>query len=157
MTVKIVKLTALNVRALDECKVGIPALIETTASTAEFTDVEDAVRQVQTMILSLPGRSHPKASLHAVLRKLVALLPPASPEMLAQLRTDVSDEVVDRLKDADLSVAEPDDTTPFVLDSPTDWIDVRPGAHDPACPGPVMAPVFGLPGPRECMACGWTS
>lgn len=28
--------------------------------------------------------------------------------------------------------------------------------HDPACPGPVMAPVFGLPGPRECMTCGWT-
>jgi hypothetical protein len=115
-TVKIVKLTYFNVKALDECREAMPSLLATTASTAEFADVKDAVRQVQALIHSLKGRGHPKASLHAVLRKLVALVPPASPEMLAQL-----------------------------------------GAHDPACPGPVMAPVFGLPGPRECMACGWTS
>jgi hypothetical protein len=71
MTIKITGLSALNVQALRETMPGVSV----TATTATFHQpVEDALIAVETVIDCLPGRAHPKASLHAVVRKLRRLL-----------------------------------------------------------------------------------
>lgn len=72
----ITRLTPLNVRALRECfpnqvKQGFLVLTATTATWETHTP-ESALIQVETMIRRLPTRGHPKASLHAVARKLRA-------------------------------------------------------------------------------------
>jgi len=73
MATKITGLTALNVRAIREV---FPLYVQdgeitTTASTATFNmPAAEAAGLVAQAISRLPGRSHPKASLHAVSRKL---------------------------------------------------------------------------------------
>ena len=68
---KITGLTALNVRALNEVA---DAFCTTTATTATFYGpVETNLEVLRGIVASLPGRGHPKASLHAVVRKLSAL------------------------------------------------------------------------------------
>jgi hypothetical protein len=73
MTVKITGLSPLNVRALRETTADNAARVKLTATTATFdTSAQDALNYVNQIIASLPGRAHPKASLHAVARKLRA-------------------------------------------------------------------------------------
>jgi hypothetical protein len=68
MSVKIIGLSKLNVRALRETMD-----VETTATTATFYgNAQQALAMVELTISRLPGRAHPKASLYAVARKLRA-------------------------------------------------------------------------------------
>lgn len=67
---KITGLTALNVRAIREVFTE-PGLVTTTATTATFHDSPQGVAALLMVTIDgLPGRGHPKASLHAVLRKV---------------------------------------------------------------------------------------
>ncbi len=68
---KITGLSPLNVRALSETTNGV----ELTATTATFPGLTptEARRRVEAVIATLPGRGHPRASLHAVRRRLIAL------------------------------------------------------------------------------------
>ncbi len=71
-TTKISGLTASNVRAIRET---IPN-VDTTATTATFgTDALSARMLVEATMDRLPTRGHPRASLHAVRRKLAKLAP----------------------------------------------------------------------------------
>jgi hypothetical protein len=73
MTVKITGLTALNVRALEETMRPDLGLVKLTATTATFAqDAPQALATIEMTISYLPGNAHPKASLHAVARKLRA-------------------------------------------------------------------------------------
>jgi S-adenosylmethionine hydrolase len=65
-TLKITGLSPLNVRAIQET---MPE-VETTATTATFHG-RDIYAHVTGVIRSLPGRGHPRASLHAVARKIL--------------------------------------------------------------------------------------
>jgi hypothetical protein len=70
-TTKITGLSPLNVRALRETVPADLGLSELTATTATFSmDAASAHRLVATTISRLPGRGHPRQSLHAVARKL---------------------------------------------------------------------------------------
>lgn len=81
---KVSGLTALNVRAIEETI--SERLVTTTATTATFhCTPEQAVRLVQSTILQLDGRGHPKASLHAVQRKLAKQIVPMSSEEVDRL------------------------------------------------------------------------
>jgi hypothetical protein len=72
---KIKSLSALNVSAIQECFPDV----STTATTATFPhSASVAAQMVLDKISSLPGRSHPKASLWAVHRKLLAQVPPVA-------------------------------------------------------------------------------
>lgn len=72
MTTKITGLSALNVRALREVE-RPDFILVTTATTARFDATPaEALAWVNQTIAKLPGRAHPKASLHAVARKLKA-------------------------------------------------------------------------------------
>ena len=67
MTVKITGLSPLNVRAIRETMSDV----ELTGTTATFPGTaQESFERVTGIINSLPGRAHPKASLHAVARKL---------------------------------------------------------------------------------------
>jgi hypothetical protein len=71
-TTKITGLSALNVEAIDKT-IGYTddGLVTTTQTTATFNmPPRDALRLVEHTIASLPGRGHPKASLHAVKRRI---------------------------------------------------------------------------------------
>lgn len=77
MDTKVTGLTFDNVRALrevfaDPIEEGI---LIVTATTATFTGLtpDQAVRELDRVRLRLPSRGHPRQSLHAVRRKLVAL------------------------------------------------------------------------------------
>jgi hypothetical protein len=71
MSVKITGLSKLNVAALRETYVE--GTVELTATTATFPGTaQEALTFLNALILTLPGRAHPKASLHAVARKLRA-------------------------------------------------------------------------------------
>lgn len=64
---KITGLSVLNVLALQETMPGVTV----TATTATFYGTpKQALDMVELTISRLPGRAHPKASLHAVARKL---------------------------------------------------------------------------------------
>lgn len=69
---KITGLTYSNVQALNELADELPTLVTVTATTATFTDAGAGAHDVGALIGRLPGRGHPKASLHAVRRKLAA-------------------------------------------------------------------------------------
>lgn len=69
MTIKITGLSQLNVAAIRET--GIPAVLTATTATFPGSPLQ-ALHAVNEVIASLPGRAHPKASLHAVARKLHA-------------------------------------------------------------------------------------
>lgn len=69
MTTKITGLSKSNVAAIRET--GIPAVLTATTATFPGSPLK-ALHAVQDVIASLPGRAHPKASLHAVARKLRA-------------------------------------------------------------------------------------
>ena len=78
---KITGLTYFNVDALR--RVFPEAIergqLEVTASTATFKmPAREAHIYVRNAVLGLPGRSHPKASLHAVVRKLAKALAKAT-------------------------------------------------------------------------------
>jgi hypothetical protein len=71
VALKVTGLSVLNVRAIREV---FPKAVEDgdivlTATTATFT-ADDSARTVRSVIAQLPGRGHPRASLHAVARKL---------------------------------------------------------------------------------------
>jgi hypothetical protein len=73
---KITGLSYLNVEAIREV---FPKAVEDgdivlTATTATFA-ADDAERTVRYAISQLPGRGHPRASLHAVARRLGAARP----------------------------------------------------------------------------------
>ncbi|MER6605720.1 hypothetical protein ABT282_07340 [Streptomyces sp. NPDC000927] len=70
--IKINKLTAMNVRALEE--VMEPGEVTLTATTATF-HVRDAGRVLSERMAPFPSQGHPRASLHAVLRKVLAASP----------------------------------------------------------------------------------
>lgn len=71
MTVKITGLSKLNVRALRETLTD--ADVQLTATTATFPGTAAGALEMVTYVISrLPGHAHPKASLHAVARKLQA-------------------------------------------------------------------------------------
>jgi hypothetical protein len=71
---KITGLTPLNVAAIRETIPADLGLSELTATTATFSmDAATAHRLVATTISRLPGRGHPRQSLHAVARKLAKL------------------------------------------------------------------------------------
>lgn len=76
-TTKVVGLSRLNVRALDECfpKLVSEGTLRLGKTTAEWTMLtpDEAKAEVDAMIASLDGRSHPKASLWAVSRRLGAI------------------------------------------------------------------------------------
>lgn len=70
---KITGLTALNVRAIQET-IPPDLGVDTTATTATFNmDTRSALALVTATIERLPGRGHPRQSLHAVRRKLLKL------------------------------------------------------------------------------------
>lgn len=77
MSTKITGLSALNVKALNEVwpNEGYTAgAVTTTATTATFeVSASEAAAIVQTTLEAIPGRCHPRASLHAVVRRLRAL------------------------------------------------------------------------------------
>lgn len=86
METKITGLTPDNVDAIRKVFVlandrdlleGELPFVTTTATTATFNVTpEQAARIVNETIHQLPGRGHPKASLHAVLRKLTKQVKP---------------------------------------------------------------------------------
>lgn len=74
-TTKITGLSAHNVDAIQQVsRLGVLEVqVETTATTATFhASPRAATRAVEHAISSLPGRGHPRASLHAVRRRLAA-------------------------------------------------------------------------------------
>lgn len=83
---KLSKLSNDNVRALGETYDRHPVLVALTATTATFDGTPTEVaRSLNELIQSLPGRGHPRASLHAVLRRALAQIQPATPEEIARL------------------------------------------------------------------------
>jgi hypothetical protein len=77
METKITGLTASNIDALKTTSkelVDVGAL-ELTRTTATFRDEPQAVlRYIDVTMAGLPTRGHPRASLHAVRRKIAALI-----------------------------------------------------------------------------------
>ncbi len=74
--IKLTGLSRANVRAIEECWPNWieNGTIETTTTTATFhcDDAAGWAKQVEWKIGTLPMRGHPKASLHAVRRRLLA-------------------------------------------------------------------------------------
>lgn len=65
-----VKITGLTDNNLHAIRTTLPAeVVDTTATTATF-HVDNPVQTVEVVMAGLPTRGHPRASLHAVVRKL---------------------------------------------------------------------------------------
>jgi hypothetical protein len=159
-TTRITKLTALNVQALREV---FPADVESgrlalTATTAEWA-TDDAVkllRQLGASMDALPTRGHPRASLHAVERKLSKLaFPPADQQEIPVIDQEVTTD--------DQTDDEPVQYEPVSID----LADVEVGPFDPACEyllrewsyENLFEPVSSEPGtfgPFRCKGCGMT-
>jgi len=70
--VRITGLSAMNVRAIRETR-AVDLFAEVTSTTATTVhDPADTAIALASIISDLPGRGHPRASLHAVVRRLVA-------------------------------------------------------------------------------------